>query len=52
MKSTAATEWLTHFTWFESRSTSQTSSGNKKPFLYMRKLDGMPMMNGVGTISS
>lgn len=40
------------YTLLESRSASQTSSGNRKPFLYIRKLVGIPIMKGVGTNSS
>lgn len=39
-------------TLLESKSTSQTSSGSLKLFLYGRKLAGTPMMNGVGARSS
>lgn len=39
-------------TLLESKSTSQTSSGSLKLFLYGRKLAGTPMMNGVGAKSS
>ena len=40
------------FTLLESRSTSQISSGTVNPFLYIRKLDGTPMMKGVGASSN
>ncbi len=33
---------------FESRSTSQTSSGSLKFFLYIKKLAGSPITYGVG----
>ena len=41
-----------NFTLLESRSTSQISSGKANPFLYIRKLDGTPMMKGVGASSN
>ena len=39
-------------TLFESRSTNQISSGKRKPFLYIRKLAGTPMIKGVGASNS